>query len=88
MTTSTRDIEVIFSDKLLRHVASPDDDLLEAGILDSMNFIDLVLNLEERFGFTLNIMDLNIEQFRSIRSIAELVSTLHADTAAAVGRTQ
>jgi acyl carrier protein len=87
MTTSTRDIEVIFSDKLLRHVGSPDDDLLEAGILDSMNFIDLVLNLEERFGFTLNIMDLNIEQFRSIRSIAALVSTLHGG-AAAVGRTQ
>jgi acyl carrier protein len=77
--TYDHDVQTIFSDKLMRNVPSPDDDLLETGVLDSMNFIDLVLNLEERFGFTLNIVNLDIEQFRSIRSIADMVSSLHED---------
>jgi acyl carrier protein len=75
--TYNHDVQAIFADKLMRHVPSPDDDLLETGILDSMNFIDLVVNLEQRFGFRLDIVNLDIEQFRSIRTISNLVSALH-----------
>jgi D-alanine--poly(phosphoribitol) ligase subunit 2 len=68
-------IQIIFSDVLLRRVDSTKTDLLETGILDSMALIELLFNLEEQFGLTLDIIDLDLDNLRSIEKIAELVMT-------------
>ena len=73
MLDSTSRLKKIFSEKLLVEVESPDTDLLESGILDSMAFVELLLNLENEFGFQVAIESLDIENFRSISRIAELV---------------
>lgn len=76
MTYST-EIQTLLSEKLMRRVPSVDADLLETGILDSMNFADLIVSLEEKYGVTLDLANIELDEFRSVSSIARLVVTLH-----------
>ena len=62
------------AEKLFVDVESPDTDLFQQGILDSMSLVELLLQLEQTYGFTVSIMDLDTEHIRTIRKIAELVS--------------
>ena len=48
-------------------------DLFQAGILDSMSLVQLILGLEERFGLQFPIEELELDSFRSLSNIAELV---------------
>jgi acyl carrier protein len=77
-------IRGLLSEKLLVEVDSPDADLLKAGILDSLALITLLMHLEERFGVKIPLDELEIEDLRSIATIARLVKN---QTAAAVGPT-
>ena len=74
MSDCVEEIQSIFSDVLLRKGVTPSTDLLESGLLDSMSFVELLLNLEQRFGYSPNLADLDLEHFRSINKIAELVA--------------
>src|SRR5438270_2719108 len=69
-------IQELFADKLLVEVESLDTDLLEAGLLDSLALIQLLVQLEERFGVKIAVDELEIDDFRSIGSIARLVASL------------
>jgi acyl carrier protein len=80
--TYSSEIQTILSEKLMRRVPSADADLLETGILDSMNFVDLVVILEERYGLTLDLASIDLEEFRSVSSIARLVFTLRNESSA------
>jgi D-alanine--poly(phosphoribitol) ligase subunit 2 len=55
-------------------VETPDTDLLQQGILDSMSLVQLLVDLEERFGVKIELQDLQIDDLRTIRSIAALVA--------------
>ena len=68
------EIQEILSEKLLVEVDSPDSDLLQAGLLDSLTLIQLLVQLEERFAVKIPLDELEIEDLRSIRSIARMVA--------------
>ena len=53
---------------------APDTDLFEAGILDSLAFIDLVMYLEQDFGIRISAEELEPENFRSSSRIADFVA--------------
>jgi methoxymalonate biosynthesis acyl carrier protein len=54
----------------------PDDEpLIEKGYLTSLQTVDLVMFMEDRFGITVEDEELNEENFGSIRAIAELVAS-------------
>ena len=59
-------------------VASPDTDLIEAGQLDSLALVDLLMHVEGRFGVSVDMTDLDLENLRSARAIAGLVAKLAA----------
>jgi D-alanine--poly(phosphoribitol) ligase subunit 2 len=63
----------IFSASLNVDVPSIDTDLFEAGLLDSLAFVELLLQLEREFGVTTSVDDLDAGNFRSIARIAEFV---------------
>ena len=42
--------------------------------MDSLQFVQLVLHLEEDFGIHISLEDLGIDHFRSVVSIADLVA--------------
>ena len=69
----------LFCDTLNRPVPSVDLDLFEAGILDSVTFVELLLHLELDFGVRASAADLDLDRFRSISCIAEIVAE-RADT--------
>ncbi|MFL6622879.1 MAG: acyl carrier protein [Sulfurifustis sp.] len=72
----------IFRDHL--HVAVPtrDTDLFDSAALDSLSFVELLVQLENEFGVKVSLADLELDNFRSIARIAVFIA---AATAARAG---
>jgi acyl carrier protein len=60
----------IFSENLHLDVPSYDFDLFAAGILDSLQLVELLFALEEQFGVQISLGQTELENFRSIDCIA------------------
>ena len=56
-------------------VASFDTDLFDTGVLDSLAFVELLVQLEQEFGVTTSVDDLEADNFRSIASIADFIES-------------
>jgi acyl carrier protein len=67
------EVAAVFADALKIEVPTHDADLLATGLLDSLGFVDLLLELERRFGVHLAMEDLEPDDFRSVASIAAFV---------------
>ena len=52
-----------------------DEPLIENGVLTSLQTVELVMFMEDRFGIMVEDEELNEENFASIRAIAELVAS-------------
>lgn len=65
----------IFVEQLNIEVPSPDTDLFEAGLLDSLAFIDLLMQLEREFGIAVAPGDLDLDNFRTISCIADFATS-------------
>ncbi len=63
----------LFAKKLSLEVSSVDTDLVETGLLDSLSLVELLAQLEETFGVSISTDDLELENFRSIDSIAGFI---------------
>jgi D-alanine--poly(phosphoribitol) ligase subunit 2 len=80
-TSTVQDqIATWFLTTLKLDVPSADTDLFESGVLDSMAFVELLLNLERTFGLKVAVEELEIENFRSIRKIADFVTARDASS--------
>lgn len=66
-------VQRLFVETLNVEVPSPDTDLIEGGLLDSLALVELLFALEREFAVTIALENLDIDSFRSIRSIAELL---------------
>ncbi len=77
----TSEIGALIRDKLLVKVNSPDDDLLSSGVLDSLTLVQLLVDLEQHFGVTIPLEELEIDDFRSVTSIARMVHSRTASSA-------
>jgi acyl carrier protein len=64
----------LFVRKLNLEVPSVETDLVGTGLLDSLALVELLAQLEETFGVSISIDDLELENFRSIASIASFVN--------------
>ncbi len=64
----------LFVESFHVEVPSADTDLLETGILDSFQFVELLVQLEQRFGFRIKIEDIDLDDLRSLSRIARLVA--------------
>ena len=58
------------------HIEAPaaDTDLLESGILDSLQLVELLAQLEQRFGLRIRIEDIDLEDLRTLARITQLVA--------------
>ena len=66
-------IENIFVNDLSVEVPSRGTDLVDTGLMDSLIFVDLLLNLEQDFLIEVSLDDTEIDDFRTIDSIASFV---------------
>ena len=64
----------LFVESFHVEVPSPDTDLLETGILDSFQFVELLFELEQRFGFRIKIENIDLDDLRTLSRIARLVA--------------
>ena len=78
----------LFSEQFHIEVPSPDTDLLDSGILDSFQFVELLLQLEQNFNLHFKLDSIDLEDLRTITRISRLVQinteTSHAQAFAPV----
>jgi len=79
---ATRRIAALFRERLHIEVPSPDTDLIESGLLDSMQLVELLLGIEEQFGVRVSIEELDLDDLRTLARIARLVERRAARPAA------
>ncbi|HEX5055615.1 MAG TPA: acyl carrier protein [Gammaproteobacteria bacterium] len=81
-TAMERKIGEIFERKLNLRVPSPVTDLFESGGLDSLSFVELLLQLELEYGLRVPLQELVLADFRTVARIAGFVARqLAADKA-------
>lgn len=81
-TTLLQDrIANLFSTALNLDVPSIDSDLFETGVLDSLAFVDLLFHLEQEFGVSTSVDDMEVDNFKSIAGIANFLAARGVDAA-------
>jgi acyl carrier protein len=75
----------LIAEKLLVEANSPQEDLVSAGVIDSLSLIQLLVNLEEHFGVRIALDELEIDDLRSIQSIARLIENYRHANASIAG---
>ena len=66
----------IFVQHLHVQAPSPDIDLIENGVIDSLAFVELLAQLEQEFSVRIPLEDIDLNHFRSIVRIGEFIETL------------
>jgi len=69
-----RRLDTMFVEGLQIKVPSPDTDFIETGMVDSLQFVELLLQLEKQFACRIDIDDIELDDFRTLNSIARLVA--------------
>src|SRR5206468_10368910 len=72
-TPTLQRVTAIFREKMHLGDVLPDTNLFESGALDSLGFVNLLVHLEEAFGFQVSLAELELDDFRSAARIAGLV---------------
>ncbi len=81
-----RELIALFAEKLNIHVKSQMTDLFESGILDSQQFVELLLYIENHFNIPITVEDFETENFRCIGKIAGVILRhKHASRSMGVG---
>jgi acyl carrier protein len=68
----TARIQRIFEETFDVSAPAPQTDIIEAALLDSLGLVMLLFEIELRFGTELPLESLEIDDFRTIESIAQL----------------
>ena len=66
-------LNALFLDKLNIKVPAPDADLIESGLLDSMQIVELLLQIEQQFGLRIDLERVEFDDLRSVSRIARLI---------------
>ena len=72
--SSNERVAAVVADVLGIHAPDSGIDLLETGILDSLALIELIHALELEFGTELPLEELDVERFRTLDTITQLVA--------------
>jgi acyl carrier protein len=66
-------VQQLFLETLNIEVPSDEADLIESGLIDSLALVELLFAIEREFSVSLPLDDLEIENFRSVRRISEVI---------------
>lgn len=75
-TETTAVLLTLFRNDLHIAVPSVETDLIDEGVMNSLVFANLIVRLEERFGIIVPLDSIEIDQLRSISSMASLIDSL------------
>lgn len=75
----TERIFELFERELRIVVPEVTTDLIGDGLLDSLVFVELIVQLEQAFDVEIPVAELEFDQFRTIEGIATFIQTLVVD---------
>ena len=83
METDTRhelraQVAEVVSERAGIDVPDTSTDLLEAGLIDSLALVTLIVALEETFGVQLPLDDFDVDHFRSVDAMADFLASVGA----------
>lgn len=67
-------IRAFLSDRLHVTLPAADTDLIATGVLDSLVFVELLLQIETHYGIRVSLEQLDFEDFRSVGGIARFIA--------------
>lgn len=85
MTPSAQLVEqlgALFAENFHVSVPAPDADLLEEGILDSFQFVELLVQIEKRFGLRIDIAGIDLDDLRTLQRLAGLIARRGSEASA------
>jgi len=68
-----RQLLALVSKRVNVEIPSVETDLIEAGIMDSLALVDLLLRIEEEFGVRVPLEELKIDDLRSVAGLARVI---------------
>jgi acyl carrier protein len=74
-TSTESQLSALFLEKLNIKVPTADTDLIESRLLDSMQIVELLLQIEQQFGLHIDLDRVDFEDLRSLARIARLIGT-------------
>ncbi len=69
-----RELTQVLTEQLGIELPSPDTDLIETGLLDSLSFVEMLFEIEQRFGVSVEIETLELDDLRSLEKIGRFVA--------------
>jgi acyl carrier protein len=69
-----RELTTLFRDKLFIDVPSPDTDLIESGLLDSLQLVQLLLHVERDLGYRIALDEIDLDDLRSVARLAGVIT--------------
>ncbi len=57
-----------------------EEDLIDSGLLDSLSLVQLMVALEEEFNIRIEPEELDFEDYRSVKSMTEMITRLSFST--------
>ena len=69
-----QELAELLASRLNLQVPGLDADLLQTGLLDSLGVVEVLALLEEHYGLEIALDDLELENFRSVASIAAFIA--------------
>jgi len=68
------ELSALFDEALHIEVPSPDTDLIDSGLLDSLQLVQLLLQIEERMGARIPLDEVELDDLRSVSRLAGLIA--------------
>ena len=68
------ELNALFDQALHIEVPSPDTDLIDSGLLDSLQLVQLLLHIEERLGTRIPLEEVELDDLRSVARLANLIA--------------
>jgi D-alanine--poly(phosphoribitol) ligase subunit 2 len=72
-------VATVVSDRAGIEVPDTEADLLDAGLIDSLALVTLIVAFEDTFRVQLPLDEFDIDRFRSVASIADFLASLGAE---------
>lgn len=69
-----RDLTALFRDKLFIELPAADTDLLDSGLLDSLQLVQLLLHVEQDLGYRIPLDEIDLDDLRSLERLARVIA--------------
>jgi acyl carrier protein len=77
MQFSEEKIEQLISEKIFeltyKKISSPNEELVDSGILSSITLVELAVALEKELAISISFMEINKENFKTVNAIKNLI---------------